>query len=70
VDRDLARIAVVLGLLEEVWRAHPDQRLGQLLLNYGYPQVRRPNPIDRPEDDLLGQALSDHLRLLADNPQG
>jgi hypothetical protein len=62
--RDPARIDRILDLLGAVWRAHPDQRLGQLLLNFGYPWLDRPNDATRPEDDQLEDALLAHLRLL------
>ena len=32
--RDPERIPRILGLVEELWRHYPDQRLGQLLENY------------------------------------
>lgn len=31
--RDPARIERILGLVEKVWRAHPDLRLTQLIMN-------------------------------------
>ena len=34
--RDLKRIARICNKLKELWKKHPDQRLGQLLVNYIY----------------------------------
>ena len=31
--RDPARIDRILGLIKEIWKAHPDLRLGQLLVS-------------------------------------
>lgn len=31
--RDPNRIPIILNQLEELWKAHPDMRLGQLLVN-------------------------------------
>ena len=33
--RDFNRIDRILNLLGEIWKKHPDQRMGQLLINYG-----------------------------------
>lgn len=34
--RELARIKRILKLIEKIWNKYPDQRLGQLLINYGF----------------------------------
>lgn len=31
--RNAARIPYILGEIEKMWRAHPDLRLGQLIMN-------------------------------------
>ena len=33
--RELARIKKILNLIEELWMLNPDQRFGQMLINYG-----------------------------------
>ena len=33
--RDKERIKRILGLIEEIWNSYPDQRFGQLLINFG-----------------------------------
>jgi hypothetical protein len=33
--RDKNRIKRILNLIEEIWKENPDQRFGQLLINFG-----------------------------------
>jgi hypothetical protein len=33
LNRDIDRIPVILGQLEQLWERYPDLRLGQLILN-------------------------------------
>ncbi len=54
--RNPERIPAILHALQEVWKKHPDWRLGQLLINV----ANRPEPCPRLfnlEDDLLLQLL-------------
>lgn len=49
--RDPKRIPVVLKTIEELWLRHPDQRFGQLCMNYIFCTSRDPFYIE--DDDLL-----------------
>jgi len=46
--REKARIKRITKLLEKLWLIYPDQRLGQLLINYILPE----SDIWRQEDDI------------------
>ena len=50
--RNKKRIKTILRALETLWNKHPDQRLGQLLLNYVLKE-----PIFYQEDDLTLRRL-------------
>jgi hypothetical protein len=52
--RDPARIDQILAAIAEVWHAHPDMRLGQLLVNLLDPEW---NKLFTIEDDVLAQRL-------------
>jgi uncharacterized protein YihD (DUF1040 family) len=56
--RDPARIPEILRLIEEAWVGHPDQRLGQLLVNLLDPS---PNRLFNVEDDVLQERLTQFL---------
>ena len=56
--RDPDRIPEILGLIEQVWRRHPDMRLGQLMVNLLDP---KPNPIFTIEDETLRDRLKTNL---------
>lgn len=56
--RDPARIAEILSLITQVWKQHPDMRLGQLIVNLLDP---KPNPVFMVEDDILRDRLKDFL---------
>jgi hypothetical protein len=60
--RDPDRIPEILGLIEQVWRRHPDMRLGQLIVNLLDP---RPNPIFAIEDETLRDRLKTVLETSA-----
>lgn len=54
--RDPERIPRILAKLEEVWRASPDLRLGQLLVNLvGHPLFFHT------EDDVIEPCLDRHI---------
>lgn len=58
--RDPERIERILAKIRQVWYQHPDQRLGQLLVNYGgFPSG---DPFFR-EDSETEACLNDHLSL-------
>jgi uncharacterized protein YihD (DUF1040 family) len=50
--RDPARIDRICELLAEVWKKHPDQRLGQLLFN-----ITGLHDVCHVEDDVVEEAL-------------
>ena len=52
--RDPERIDAILAAIGEIWRAHPDMRLGQLLVNLLDPEW---NKLFNIEDDVLAQRL-------------
>jgi len=53
--RDKNRIKIILKLLEEIWQKNPDQRFGQLLINFGI--IKDDFEIWKKEDDLLEKYL-------------
>lgn len=55
--RDPKRIKRVCGLLEMAWSRYPDQRLGQLLLNYVFGSIGRDAHIYHKEDDEIENLL-------------
>lgn len=55
--RDLKRIKRLCRLLEEVWSHFPQQRLGQLLLNFVFGSYGRDHHIYNKEDDEVEQIL-------------
>ena len=57
-SRPAERIPAVLSLLESAWRRHPDQRLGQLLVNL---TGTGPSPLFDVEDTVLLAQLEDFL---------
>lgn len=60
--RDPARIKETLAVLEKLWNKYPDQRLGQLVLNYS--RQRRRISYDHlfnMEDEILLRNLKTHL---------
>lgn len=52
--RDPARIDQILAAIGEVWHAHPDMRLGQVLVNLLDPEW---NKLFTIEDDVLAARL-------------
>jgi uncharacterized protein YihD (DUF1040 family) len=56
--RDPVRINEILSLIEQVWRDHPDMRLGQLLCNLLDPT---PNRLFYVEDDVLLERLGEFI---------
>jgi len=54
--RDPARIEVLLDLIADVWRRHPDYRLAQLLINAANPSEPCPE-VYHLEDDELAKKL-------------
>lgn len=67
--RDPARIDATLRRLRLVWEAHPDWRLGQLILNAAAAQLPGRRGVAEAlfaiEDDLIAQGLA---ALLAEDP--
>ena len=59
--RDPARIDDVLQLLGRIWRQHPDQRLGQLLMNLCRTDDGWPN-LWNVEDDRLIEEMLEFIR--------
>jgi hypothetical protein len=57
-ERDPARIDVLLQQLERVWKQHPDQRLGQLLVNLLDPE---PNRLFYVEDHTVSEKIFELL---------
>ncbi len=55
--RDPKRIKRVCRLLEEVWSHFPQQRMGQLLLNFVFGSYGRDHHIYNKEDDEVEQIL-------------
>jgi len=60
--RNEKRIRRILKLIEELWNKHPDQRLGQLLINLGI--VDDSMRVWRNEDDALEEYLEKFLEEL------
>lgn len=58
--RDPRRIERILALIRELWILYPDQRLGQLLGNYGMEEARQ-GPLFNIEDDLVEERLRAEL---------
>lgn len=54
--RDPARIEVLLDLIADIWRRHPDYRLTQLLINVANPSDPCPE-VYYLEDDKLAEKL-------------
>jgi hypothetical protein len=54
VERDPARIDVLLAQVAALWKEHPHQRLGQLLCNLLDPE---PNRLFYVEDDAVSQKI-------------
>jgi hypothetical protein len=50
--RDPARIDIILSRLRDVWYQHPDQRLGQLLINIGNIENGNTSKMFNREDDV------------------
>jgi hypothetical protein len=61
--RNPKRIPRILKTIEKFWAKYPDQRLGQLLRNYGYGNDA--NLIFNIEDDDLEKRLKSNLKLLS-----
>jgi uncharacterized protein YihD (DUF1040 family) len=59
--RDSARIPGVLQAIEEIWQAHPDWRLGQLLCNLAAWADPTPDALWDIEDDVLVAEVKRHL---------
>ena len=57
--RDPNRIDGVLNELSEIWKAHPDLRLGQLILNLRAPGPNGITWLYNMEDDSLVEGLRD-----------
>lgn len=57
--RDPDRIDPVLQTVRELWAMHPDQRLGQLLYNYGFVDTVHPFYV---EDEVLVEQLEKAIR--------
>ena len=60
--RDPNRIRETLTLLEAIWDTHPDQRFGQLLLNYVLPKTE--NEIWNQEDDVTLKIIEGRLETI------
>lgn len=56
--RDPQRIERILALIKELWILSPDQRLGQLLINYALDAT----PVFYVEDDIVEERLRAVLR--------
>ncbi len=60
--RDPKRIKRVCDLLEMAWSRYPDQRLGQLLLNYVFGSIGRDSHIYHKEDNDIENLLKDCIK--------
>lgn len=61
--RDPARIPVILAKVQEIWEAHPDMRLGQLLINVARP---KDDHLFYLEDDVLLDDLEEWMETSKD----
>ena len=59
--RDPARIPAVLQAIHEIWQAHPDWRLGQLLCNVAAWADPTQDGVWDIEDDVLVAEVKRHL---------
>ena len=60
--RDPARIDRILQAIGAVWRAHPDQRLGQELHNYGGFPAADPYGVEDDDTEAALDAAAQRLR--------
>lgn len=58
--RDPKRIKRILSLIETIWNEFPDQRIGQLMRNYGFGEAA--NPIFNIEDEITEAYLKKSVK--------